>query len=283
MTSLRKNKIRTAITILAVFIVFFAARAPYSYAAGPYTFGIIPQYGQRQLFEIWKPLLDELQRRTGLSFRLASVPTIPVFQKEFLNGKYDFAYTNAYDLLQANTSHGYAPIVRDRAPLRGILVVRKDSRINKLSEMNNKVVAFPSPNALGASLLMRADLSRIYRVSISPLYVKTHDSVYLHVVKGLADAGGGVQKTLEEQEKPIQDSLRILYTTRELPSHPIVAHPRVPGKDVEKVRRAFLEMAAAGEGRKLLAKIPMKQPVATSMDDYSMMSDWGLEAFWVEE
>jgi len=283
MTSLSKIQIRKAITSLAVFIVFLAALASSSYAAEPYTFGVVPQYDQRQLFETWKPLLDELQRRTGLSFRLASVPTIPVFEVEFLNGSYDFAYMNPYHLLKANTSQRYAPIVRDRAPLRGILVVRKDSLIKKLSELNGKVVAFPSPNALGASLLMRADLSRLHHVSVVPLYVKTHCSVYLHVVKGLAEAGGGVQKTLEEQGQPIKDSLRILYTTRELPSHPVVVHPRVPGKDAEKVRHAFLEMAATKEGQELLSKIPMKQPVATSMEDYSLMREWGLESFWVEE
>lgn len=162
MTSLRKNKILTAITILAVFIVFFANLATSSYAAEPYAFGIVPQYDQRQLFEIWKPLLDELQKRTGLSFRLASVPAIPAFEKEFMNGSYDFAYMNPYHVLKANKSQSYAPLVRDRVALRGILVVRKDSPVTKLSELNNKIVAFPSPNALGASLLMRADLSRLH-------------------------------------------------------------------------------------------------------------------------
>jgi phosphonate transport system substrate-binding protein len=283
MTSLSKIKLLTVITILAVFIVVFAALASYTYAAEPYTFGIVPQYDQRQLFEIWKPLIEELQKRTGLSFRLVSVPKIPAFEKEFLAGSYDFAYMNPYHLLKANKSQGYAPLVRDRAALRGILVVRKDSPIEKLSELNGKVVAFPSPNALGASLLMRADLSRLHHVSVVPLYVKTHDSVYLHVVKGLAEAGGGVQKTLEEQEKSIQESLSVLYTTRDLPSHPIVAHSRVPGRDAEKTRDAFLAMAADETGRKLLSKIPMKQPVSTSMADYSPMRDWGLESFWVEE
>ena len=202
---------RTAIVIIAAFLVLLVNLASTSYAAEPYTLGIVPQYDQRQLFEIWKPLLDELQRRTGLSFRLVSAPKIPVFEKEFLAGGYDFAYMNPYHLLKAQKAQGYAPIIRDRAALRGILVVRKDSPIQKLPELNGKVVAFPSPNALGASLLLRADLSRLHRVSVVPLYVKTHSSVYLHVVKGLAEAGGGVQKTLEEQEQPIQDRLRTLY------------------------------------------------------------------------
>lgn len=283
LTSLGKDKNGAVITFYAVLILFLGTLATYSQAAETYTFGIVPQYDQRQLFEIWKPLLDELKERTGLSFRLVSVPTITVFEKEFLNSSYDFAYMNPYHVLKARRTTGYTPFVRDSSPLRGILVVRKDSPIKKVSELKNRVVAFPSPNALGASLLMRADLSRLHRVSIVPLYVKTHDSVYLHVVKGLADAGGGVQKTLEEQEKPLQDNLRILYTTRDLPSHPVVVHPRVPRRDAEKVREAFLEMAATEKGRKLLARIPMKQPVSTSMDDYSRIQDWGLESFWVEE
>lgn len=267
----------------ALCLLFAAALAVSAQAAEPYTFGVVPQHNQRQLFETWHPLLSELQKQTGLSFRLASVPTIPAFEKEFLNGGYDFAYMNPYHLLKARKAQDYTPLVRDRAALRGILVVSKDSPIQSLAELNGKVVAFPSPNALGASLLMRADLARLHQVTVVPLYVKTHDSVYLHVVKGLAEAGGGVQKTLAEQEKPIRDKLRIVYTTRDLPSHPVVAHGRVPGKDAEKVRAAFLALAATEDGRRLLAGILMPQPVATSMAEYDPMQDWGLEAFWVEE
>jgi len=134
-----------------------------------------------------------------------------------------------------------------------------------------------------ASLVMRAYLARIFKVKVSPLYVKTHDSVYLHVAKGLADAGGGVEKTLGEQEKPVRDALRVLYVSRGLPSHPVAANPKVSKSDAEKVRRAFLEMAADKEGQALLARIPMKKPVATSLDDYLHMKKWGLDAFWVEE
>ncbi|OGU09250.1 MAG: phosphate ABC transporter [Geobacteraceae bacterium GWC2_58_44] len=266
-----------------MFFILHTGHAPAAYPAGSYTFGVVPQYDQRQLFAIWKPLLEELQRRTGLSFKLAATPTIPAFERELLKGGYDFAYPNPYHALKANQSHGYLPIVRDSTNLHGILVVRRDSPVKSPSELDGKVVALPCPNALGASLLMRADLARVHHAKVSPLYAKTHDSVYLHVVKGLADAGGGVEKTLEEQEKPIRDALRIIYTTRDLPSHPIVVSPRIPRTDAEKVRRAFIEMAAAKEGQELLEKVPMKKPVSTSMDEYSPMMKWGLEAFWVEE
>lgn len=273
-----------AISLLIVLLASgFASVASPLEAAEPYTFGIVPQYDQRHLFAVWKPIVDELEKRTGLCFRLVSEPKIPAFEKEFQKGRYDFAYMNPYHALKAYKSARYVPLVRDNAPLRGILVVRRDSLVQKPSELKGKVAAFPSPNALGASLLMRADLARLHHVDVTPIFVKTHDSVYLHVVKGLADAGGGVQKTLDEQEQAVRDALRIIYTTRDLPSHPVVAHPRVPKADAEKVRRAFIDMAATREGIELLSKIPMKRPVATSMDDYAAMLDWGLESFWVEE
>ena len=274
---------RCAVLLFGIFFILPTGQAPAASPAESYTFGVVPQYDQRQLFAIWKPLLEELQRRTGFVFKLAAMPTIPAFEKELLKGGYDFAYLNPYHVSKANKLHGYLPLVRDSASLHGILVVRRDSPVKNPSELAGKVVAFPAPNALGASLLMRADLARVHHVEVSPLYVKTHDSVYLHVVKGLAAAGGGVEKTLAEQEEPIRDALRIIYTTRDLPSHPIVAHPRIPRADAEKVRRAFIEMAATKEGQELLARVPMKRPLATSMDDYAPVMKWGLEAFWVEE
>lgn len=274
---------RCALLLFGIFFILPTGYAPAASPAESYTFGVVPQYDQRQLFAIWKPLLEEVQRRTGLSFKLAAMPTIPAFEKELLKGGYDFAYMNPYQVLKANKLHGYLPLVHDSVSLHGILVVRRDSPVTSPSELDGKVVAFPAPNALGASLLMRADLARIHHTEVSPLYVKTHDSVYLHVVKGLADAGGGVEKTLAEQEEPIRDALRILYTTRDLPSHPIVVSPGIPKTDAEKVRRAFIEMAATKEGQELLAKVPLKKPVSTSMDDYAPVMKWGLEAFWVEE
>lgn len=248
-----------------------------------YTFAVVPQFEQRKLFAIWKPIVDDLEKRSGLSLKLVATLTVPEYERGIARGAFDFVYANPYHILKVSTSQGYIPLVRDAAPLRGILVVRKDNPILDLEELHGKTVAFPSPNALGASLLMRADLARIYQVTLNPLYVKTHSSVYLHVVNGLASAGGGVEKTLQEQDAAIRDALKVVYTTRDMPSHPIAAHPRVPKADREKMRTALLEMGAAKEGHEWLAKVPMQKITSASLDDYIAMRTWGLETLWVEE
>lgn len=254
-----------------------------AFAADAYSFAVVPQFEQRKLFAIWKPVIDELEKRTGLNFKLVATLTVPAFERELEKGGFDFVYANPYHILRVSASPGYIPLVRDEAPLRGILVVRKDNPIRDMAGLDGKKLAIPSPNALGASLLLRADLAQLFRVTMVPVNVKTHSSVYLHVANGLVDAGGGVEKTLQEQSQEVRDALRVLYTTRDMPSHPVAAHPRVNKADREKVRRAFLDMSATVEGRAMLAKVPMSRAVSTSIEDYLPMRAWGLEPLWAKE
>lgn len=246
---------------------------------GPvYLFGVVPQFEQRKLHAIWSPIVAELSRRSGLHLELTTMLTIEDFERAFVKQDFDFVYMNPYHVLKSS----YLPLVSDDKPLKGILVVRKEGPIRKLEDLEGARVAFPSPNALGASLLMRADLERLHHVKVKPLYVKTHSSVYLHVAQGITAAGGGVEKSLAEQDPAVRDALRVLYTTRGLQSHPFAALPRVPLEDQEKLRRALLELDATPEGRALLARVPTRKLVPVSRRDYEPMNEWGLDAYWVE-
>lgn len=244
-----------------------------------YVFGVEPKFGQRNLYARWEPVIKELEKRTGLDFKLVTTLNINDFEREFVKGGFDFAYMNPYHVLKAAGVRGYIPLVRDKTPLRSIVVARKDGPIRNVNDLNGKVVAFPSPNTL-TSLLTRADLEKMHHVKITPLYVRTHRSVYLHVANGLAPAGAGTARTFQEQDEEVRNSLRIIHTTRGIPSYPVVAHSRVPAEEREKVRKALLAMGNTPEGRELLSKIPVKRITSASMDDYEIMLGWGLENYW---
>ncbi len=245
-----------------------------------YRFGVVPQFGQRRIFHIWIPILRRLEQRTGLRFELVGSEQIPVFEARFIAGEFDFAYMNPYHVVVANNKQGYIPLVRDGARvLQGVIVVRSDSPIRSVHELSGKTVAFPSANALGASLLPRSELARRYGVKLVPRYVKTHSSVYLHVVQKLVIAGGGVRSTLQHQKPAIRRKIRILYRTAGVNPHPIVAHPRVPAKHIRAVREALIAMGKNTADRALLAKIPIQQVTETSVADYDMVRRLGLEAF----
>lgn len=250
-------------------------------AGETYSFGVTPQFERRQLFTIWTPILKEVEKRTGYRFELAFLPDIPSFERDYNAGRFDFAYMNPY-LVVANPQR-YLPLVRDATPVQGILVVARDSPIRGPADLEGKVVAFPAPNAIGASLLIRAELAKSFKVRIDPRYVNSHTAVYLNVTQGLADAGGGVQKTLDEQKEGVKAQLRIIHTTRPFPSHPIAAHPRVPAAVREAVQHALLDLAASPGGQGLVREIPMARLVAATARDYEPLRELGLEEFFVPE
>lgn len=245
-----------------------------------YTMGIVPQFDARRTYKIWRPILDELEKRTGLHFTIRGSATIPAFELEFNAGAFDFAYINPYHVLLSSKGEGYIPLVRDTGrALQGIIVVQKDSPIQSVKELAGKTVAFPAPNSTGATLLTRSELLDQYQVKVVPRFVKTHSSVYLNVALGQAVAGGAVQKTLSQQKAEIKNALRVLYRTQGIAPHPFTAHPRVPKEVRKKVKAALLEMGQDENSKQLLSRVPIKTIGVATIKDYQPLANMGLERF----
>jgi phosphonate transport system substrate-binding protein len=264
-----KNRLLCFLTSLCCLLPLGAVAAPPTEPT--YSFSVAPQFERRKLFSIWQPIVDDLQRRTGLRFELVTSLSVGEYDRDAKNGRFDFIYVNPYMVPLIDQRPGYEPLIRDSAPLRGILVVRKDSHIQRVEDLRDKSLAVPSMSALAASLLLRAELDRDFGVNTRPAIAKTHGSVFLHVINGLADAGGSIQKAFAEQDERIRNSLKVLHTTRDVPSHPIAGHTRVPSKVRERVRQAFLEMSVDPQGRALLAEVPMREAVVARAEDYQVL------------
>lgn len=248
-------------------------------ASESYRFSVVPQFERRQLFAIWQPVIEALQLRTGIKLQLVTSMSVADYEKEVLAGQYDFIYINPYMMPIVAERQGYIPLVRDSKPLRGILLVRKDSPFQRVEDLRDKTLAVPSMSALGASLLLRAELDRQFQVKMQPVIAKSHTSVFIHVLNGLTEAGGSVQKALAEQDPRIRDALRVLYQTREVPSHPVAVHQRVPQEIRERIQQAFLDLSADPAGRDLLMEIPMQSAVPAAIRDYEVLRSLQLENY----
>lgn len=265
-----------------IFLLLCIACTSLTLASETYTFGVVPQFDTRQIEQIWQPILEKVSIRSGITLTLKASPQIPEFEKEFENGGFHFAYMNPYHAIVANRKQGYQPILRDLdEQLVGIIVVNKDSSLTDVKQLDSKTIAMPAPNAL-AALVSRAEFANVFHINPNIRYVRSHDSVYLNTAMGLSDAGAGILETLNNQPLEIREQLRILYRTRSTPKHPVVAHPRVPASVIKRIQSAFLNMGKDAKDKALLAKIPAKNIGATSLKDYQVLINMGLENFYVK-
>jgi len=251
--------------------------------AANYTLAVVPQASPAETYRRWAPFAEQLQRATGQHLQLRVYRTFDEFETDLVNGRADFAYMNPYHFLMARKAQGYLPLVRDGSRLlSGQLLVRRDSPVQSIKDLDGKVIAFPDPNAFAASLYMRALLQEKAKIRFTPSFFGTHGNVYRHVILGDVAAGAGVNVTFARERAEIRDELRVLYETPGTAPHPLCAHLRIPADLREAVTKAVLELGKNENGRTLLKRIDILQPVrATYARDYRPLEKLDLKKFTV--
>lgn len=246
-----------------------------------YVVGIVPQRSERETLKIWAPVLREWERRTGARFVFAGTRGFRGFEIDTESGKYDFIYTNPHAALAAAARQGYTPLVCSGSErLQGVLVVPAASAAKDVAGLKQGArIAFSSPNALAASLLVRAELTRRLHLSFEPVYVKTQPSVLLHVAQGLVDAGGSADSILDQAPPEVRAQLKVVHRTIEVMPHPLMAHPGVPRRIRDAVRAAMIGLSGDESGRAVLAAIPMPNPRSVDIAEYRKLESLNLHEF----
>lgn len=237
-------------------------------SAEPLTFGIVPQQSAKKLAKLWTPIVSYLSEKTGEQIRFATAPDIPTFEKRVLDGEYDIAYMNPYHYTVFHQKPGYRAIAKQAdKKIKGIVVVRKDSEIESLTDLEGLKLAFPSPAAFAASVLPRAEIKQ-RGISFDPVYVSSHDSVYMGVARGFFPAGGGIERTFNNTDPAVKAQLRILWTTKGYTPHAIAVRPDMSADTAKKIQEALLGMNDDPAGQALLKTINFKRIEAAQDSDW---------------
>jgi phosphonate transport system substrate-binding protein len=232
------------------------------------TFGVVPQQAAKKLAKKWGPLFQYIGERAGVTIRFKTAPNIPEFERRLSKGEYDLAYMNPYHYTVFGDQPGYRAFAKQKNKrIKGIMVARKDTTMADLKALNGNKLAFPAPAAFAASILTRAHLKEI-GVDFTPKYVKSHDSVYRAVAKGLFPSGGGVVRTFNNTEPEIRDQLKIFWTSNTFTPHAFAAHPSVDSSTVDKVQQILLAMNSDPQATSLIKAISFKGFEAAQHSDW---------------
>ena len=244
---------RSLCSLLLLFGLFGAAQANESYS-----FGVVPQGTATKLAMKWIPVLDWLSNKSGVELRFETAPDIPTFEQRVSAGEYDFAYMNPYHFVVYNESPGYHALAHANGTrIKGIVVVPKSSSVQTLADLQNKTLAYPSPAAFAATLVVRSAL-RQKGIQADADFVKSHDSVYINVAKGLYPAGGGIERTLALTNPEIRKQLRVLWVSPGYTPHAIASRPGMSESARTRIKEAMAAMNDDPKGREILKGIGFK-------------------------
>ncbi len=254
-------------------MLFFLSFLSFNLRAETLTFGVVPQQSAKKMAALWSPVLRYLSQSSGLKIQFSTAKNIPEFEKRLLAGEYDIAYMNPYHYTVFSQKPGYRAIAKQKdKKIKGIVVIKKDSPLVSLNELNGSKLAFPSPAAFAASVLPRAYMEQ-NGIGFSPKYVSSHDSVYLNVSKGFFPAGGGVMRTFNNSAPEVREQLKVLWTTPAYTSHAIAVHPSLSTESAQKLVQSMLAMNNDPAGKALLKNLNFKGLEAASDQQWNDIRD----------
>ncbi len=232
-----------------------------------YIFGVHPLHNPKHLFKIYQPMVKYINSRLdGSRLRLEASRNYASYDKKLQDTHFDFALPNPYQTINA-ANNGYKIFgkMADDENFRGIILVRKDSGIKKVTDLRGKVVSYPAPTALAATMMpqwyMHQNGLDILN-DIQNSYVGSQESSIMNVYLGKSAAASTWPPPWQAfiKERPeIAKEVEIKWTTSFLPNNGLVAKDNIPEELINQVSEIIFSLHKNTEGKKILAAMRLSR------------------------
>lgn len=226
-----------------------------------YRLAIHPMYNPSKLTAAYQPLVDYLNRHIeGVSFQLEASRDYVTYETKFRAREAEFILPNPWQTLEAmKAGYGVIAIAGEANDFRGIFLVRRDSAIKMPADVKGKVVSYPSPTALAATILTQFYL-HTHGVNVNQdidnRYVGSQDSSIMHVFLRQSDVGTtwpSPWRTFQKDHPQEAAQMKVAWETPPLINNSVMVRNDVPPQIRERVRKLLTELNRTAEGRTLLS------------------------------
>jgi phosphonate transport system substrate-binding protein len=243
---------------------------------------IHPLHNPRKLTEAYQPLIDYLnQHITDAQFELEASRDYPSYEVKFRDRKPALLLPNPWQTLEAmKVGYRVISMAGDAADFKGIFIVRRDSGIENPIDLKGRIVSYPSPTALAASIMPQRflhDNGININQDIENQYVGSQESSIMNVLLGTSAAGATWPPPwrLFQRDRPTEAvRLKVIWETPSLMNNSVMVRDDLPIAIGDQVSELIHGLHDSDAGRAILSGMATARFYPANDDSYQPVRDF---------
>lgn len=207
-----------------------------------------------------------LKKFTGLHFKTSIATSYAAVIEAMGAGKVDIGWLATFAYVLAREKYDVdllLIVVRFGSPFyRGQIVVRADSGITTLEDLQGKRFAYVDPVSTSGhlypkTLLMAKGLDPD-RLFAHAVFAGSHNAVILSIMKGEVDAGAtydDARAAIAKDFPEVYDRVRVIAYTKEIPNDTVTARKNLDPELKKRITEGLQYLAKTPEGSRLLKRL----------------------------
>jgi len=232
----------------------------------PLTMMFVPSGDSQVILKGGAELSRALLKETGLHFKTSVATSYAAVIEAMGGGKTDIGWLPPLSYVLAKQKHGVEllfVVVRFGSPFyKGQIVVRADSGIQTLGDLQGKTFAYVDPASTSGHLYPKSLLaSQGYnpdRFFSRVVFAGSHNAVLLSVLKGEVDGGAtydDVRATVVKSYPDVFKKVRVLAYTQDIPNNTVTVRKGLPPPLIQRVKEGLRALTRSPEGSEILKKV----------------------------
>lgn len=223
----------------------------------------LPEESAAALQARYQPLLDHIQKETGITTELVITTNYKDLLSKFRNGQIDVAKFGAVTYLKAHKESAAQPLVTRDIDLlfTSVVLVRKESPFRSLQDLQNKPFAFGSKLSTSGHLMPRSYFAEngiqpeTYFSEIK--YSGAHDKTAYMVRDRQVDAGvmnANIARSMFGDGRLSSSEVRIIWESPQYIDYVWARQKDLPGETVAVLKDAFISLDKGNPAHNLILK-----------------------------
>ena len=207
-----------------------------------------------------------LQKETGLHFKTSVATSYAAVIEAMGAGKVDIGWLATFSYVLAKDKYDVELLLvvqRFGSPFyRGQIMVRVDSGINSLDNLQGKRFAFVDPASTSGHLYPK---TLLLSKGLDPktffsktIFAGSHNAVVLSIYKGEVDGGAaydGSRAAVAKSYPDVFEKIKVLAYTKEIPNDTVSVRKELPADLKVRLRNGLKKISDSPEGSKVLKRL----------------------------